>query len=67
MKRVFDFIGTDGKTIATVELAKLVSIDTETKMFSLEEMKDGRWRLIYSKGLIPEMAALDHIKIRRDA
>ena len=61
MKRSIEIEGI-GKTL---ELSKVVEIDTRIEMINIEKLSDGTWRLIYSKSLIPDIKAVEGFKIVR--
>jgi hypothetical protein len=43
----------------TLEVSKVTMIDSETmEIFHLDRLKDGKFRLTYSKSLIPEIKEL---------
>ena len=62
MKRSIEIEGI-GKTL---ELSKVVEIDTRIEMINIEKLSDGTWRLIYSKSLIPDIQKVEGFKIVRE-
>ena len=62
MKRSIEIEGI-GKTL---ELSKVVEIDTRIEMINIEKLGDGTWRLIYSKSLIPDIEKVEGFKIVRE-
>ena len=62
MKRtvLLEGIGTE------LELARVTSVDIDKKVIYFEEMPDGRWRLTYTKSLIPDLKQLVSLKIIRE-
>ena len=49
-----------------LELAKATQIMTSKEMLNLERMKDGKWRLIWSEGLIKDFSQVERFEIRRE-
>lgn len=49
-----------------LELSKVVEIDTQIEMINIEKLKDGTWRLIYSKSVIPNIKEVEGFKIVRE-
>lgn len=48
------------------ELSKVVQIDTKVDMINIEKLKDGTFRMIYSKSLIPDITQLTAITVIRE-
>ena len=46
-----------------LDVGVITSVDIEHKAIYLEEMPDGRWRLTYTKSLIPDIADLTALRI----
>lgn len=64
MKRVFRIQTTD-KDIE-LEISKAVAIDSPKKTFNLEELPDGTYRLIWSKGLVENFSQIIGMDILRE-
>lgn len=48
-----------------LELSKATMIDTDKNFINLEQLKDGKWRLIWNKSLIPDFSQVESLEIRR--
>ena len=48
-----------------LELTKVTEISVPKKMFILEELKDGTFRLTYSKALIPNIKDFNNLELIR--
>ena len=59
-KVVLEGIGTE------LELGKVTAVDTKIQVIYFEKMKDGKWRMTYSKGTIPEISDLEALRIVRE-
>ena len=59
MSRRFEILGTE----MSFDLPKVVSVDVPKKMIVFEEMPNGKWRLTYTKSLIPELTKVSGIII----
>ena len=64
MKRIFR-IQTCEKDIE-LEISKAVAINSPKKMFNLEELPDGTYRLIWSKDLVENFSEIIGIDIIRE-
>jgi len=62
MKRSIILEGMDTELV----LSKVVEIDTKIETINFEKMKDGTWRLIYSKGTIPDISKLTALRLNRE-
>lgn len=56
-KVILEGVGTE------LDVAVITSVDIKKKAIYLEEMPDGRWRLTYTKSLIPEIEKLTALRI----
>jgi len=59
VRRSLVFEGTE----TVLELGRVVEVDVPQSMLVLEQMKDGRWRLTYSRSLIPDFRAFRGIRL----
>lgn len=48
-----------------LELSKAVMIKTDKNFINLEQLKDGKWRLIWNEDLIPDFSQVESLEIRR--
>ena len=63
IKRHIHFEGTD----KTIEIGKAVCLDLADKEFLyLEKMKDGKWRITWTKSLFDDLSEVDALKIIRE-
>ena len=49
-----------------LELGVVTSVDIEKRAIYIEQMKDGRWRMTYTKSLIPELESLTSMRLDWD-
>lgn len=56
----------DGTQPIDLELSKATEISTSLQTINLEKLKDGTWRLIYSKDLIDDFSKLQSMEIVRE-
>jgi len=66
MKRMIRLIFNDGTQPIDLELSKATEISTSLQTINLEKLKDGTWRLIYSKDLIDDFSKLQSMEIVRE-
>lgn len=62
--RIFRIVTEKGNV--DLNITKAVSIKSPKKMFSLEEMKDGSFRLIWSESLIKDFSEIKELNIVRE-
>ena len=48
-----------------LSLSKVIEIDTDYETISFDKLKDGTWRLIYSKSVIDDIAEVISFEIIR--
>jgi len=62
MKRsiILEGLGTE------LELSKVTAVDIDKQVIYLEQMKDGKWRLTYTKSLIPDITQLEGLRLKRE-
>jgi hypothetical protein len=48
-----------------LELSKVTAVDVPHKMFIIEQLKDGSYRLVYSKSMLEDIAELKGLEIVR--
>ena len=65
MKREFIIRKKDGTNVA-LNVTKAVSIKSPKKMFALEEMKDGNYRLTWSDSLVANFSEIEGFVIMRE-
>ncbi len=53
-------------TNQVLELSKVTSVRTTENMIHLDQLKDGTWRLIYNKDMIPDFTKIKGFKIIRE-
>ena len=53
-------------TNKVLELSKVTSVKTTENMIHLDQLKDGTWRLIYNKDMIPDFTKIKGFKIIRE-
>lgn len=53
-------------TGAELELGVVASVDIQKNCIYLDQMKDGRWRLNYTKSLIPDLSKFEGLKLVRE-
>lgn len=63
-KRTLQFTGPE--LDMSIDLAKVVQIDVPKKMFIIEEIKDGQFRLTYSKEFLPDISMLNGMLMIRE-
>lgn len=49
-----------------IELKRVVALDIPKKMFIIEEIKDGEYRLTYSQEFLPDIAMLEGVVMIRE-
>ena len=59
-KVVLEGIGTE------LELGRVTAVHMKKQAIYLEQMPDGKWRLTYSTGTIPEISELEALRIVRN-
>ena len=64
MKRIFRIATKSGNI--DLNITKAVSIKSPKKMFCLEEMKDGNYRLTWSDSLVANFSEIDGFEIIRE-
>jgi hypothetical protein len=62
MKRTIALKGLD----MVLELTKVTTINGSTNMIHLDQLKDGTWRLIYNRDMIPDFTKLESLDIVRE-
>lgn len=62
MKRSIRINGIDKE----IELGTVVSIKSSQNMIYLEEMKNGKWRLLYNENMIPDFSKVKSLEIIRE-
>ena len=65
MKRTFIIRKKDGTNIG-LNITKAVSIKSPKKTFTLEEMKDGNYRLTWSDSLVANFSEIEGFVIMRE-
>lgn len=65
MKRTFIIRKKDGINVG-LNITKAVSIKSPKKMFMLEEMKDGNYRLTWSDSLVANFSEIEGFVIMRE-
>ena len=64
-KRSIDIVSTTGEVIQSLELSKVTEVNVDRMFIEIEQLRDGKWRMIYTKSLIPEIKNIDCLRIRR--
>lgn len=64
MKRIFRIKTSNGDI--DLNITKAVSIKSPKKMFNLEELPDGTYRLIWSKSLVENFSEISGFEIVRE-
>lgn len=49
-----------------LELGRATLVKVEKPFLNLEQLKDGKWRLIWSEGLIEDFSQVEGFEIRRE-
>jgi hypothetical protein len=64
-KRYIEIEGLD-KRLELSKYAKVKSSESIGEFIYLDELKDGTWRLVHTKGVIPDMKEVEGFKIVRE-
>jgi hypothetical protein len=64
VKRTLKFTGPE--LDLEIELKRVVALDIPKKMFIIEEIKDGEYRLTYSKEFLPDISMLQGMLVIRE-
>ncbi len=65
MRRAVKINFKDGSS-TLLELSKATSIRSDVGMLHLDRMQDGKWRLIFSEGLVNDFSKIDSLDIVRE-
>jgi hypothetical protein len=66
MKRSLLIEYNDNQPSKELEIGKAASIKTGNEFITIEKMKDGRWRLLFSESLIEDFSKVKGFSISRE-